>query len=514
MQALLRGGPGSRRPRGLGAVVFWASACLMVLEIVASRLLAPYVGVSLYTWTCVIGVVMTGVSLGAWAGGRAADRWDDSRLLGLVLLLAALSSLGVLAVDVLGNTLGGRWSLPGEVLALGFSLFLMPSLCLGAVSPVVARMALAGSGRVGSTVGTIYALGAAGSIAGTFAAGFVLIAWLGTHTIVWGIAASLAALGLAYSIRDRRLSGLGLSVVVAAAVVAVDGRALGGPCERESSYYCIQVWEFMDGDEAAKALVLDRMVHSYAFPERPRRLIQGYARVFAQLTAYRASSMTRPQFLFLGGGGYVLPRYVESAYSGAAIDVVEIDRAVTDVARRRLGLSADSKIVSHHSDARVFLRQRTGRPYDIVALDAFNDLAVPFHLTTREFAREVRSQLAEGGLYLLNVVDSRDGLLIRSLVASLGESFGHVYVLSGKAYPQSPRASVVLLATATPLDDNRMEQATASAERLMETDVGAASLRDRLQAAPRLPPSARGRWGGVLTDRYAPVDQMLARALR
>ena len=485
----------------------------MVLEIVASRLLAPYVGVSLYTWTSIIGVVLAGVSLGAYAGGRAADRWVGARLLGLVLLMASAASLGVLAVDLLATALGGRWSLPTEVLVFSFSLFLLPSLCLGAVSPVAARMALANTSRIGNTVGTIYALGAAGSIVGTFAAGFVLIAWLGTHAIVWGVSLSLAFVGLAYTIGDRRLRRFGLAVIVAGIGVAVDGRGLRGPCERESAYYCIQLWDFTDEGEVGKALVLDRMVHSYTFPERPAKLVQGYGRVFAQVAAYRSLSTTRLRLLFLGGGGYVLPRYVEAIYPGSVIDVVEIDRAVTEIARHRLGLAQDLAIVSHHSDARVFLRRRSGEPYDIVVLDAFNDLAVPFHLTTREFAREVRRQLSEDSVYLLNVVDSRRRELTSSLVATLSEVFRHVYSVSGGGHPQSRRTAVVLLATDTPLSELRLERATVVAKELMDNGSDVVALSERLRYEPRLKTSPTGR-AAVLTDRYAPVDQMLAPVFR
>ena len=448
-------------------------------------------------------------------GGRAADRWGDARLLGLILLMAAAASLGILFIDALGSALDGRWPLPAEVLALSFCSFFLPSLCLGAVSPVAVRLALAGSTRVGGTVGTIYALGAAGGIAGTFGAGFVLIAWLGTHTIIWGIAACLAALGLPYTIGDSRLRWISLAVVVTGAIVALDGRALDGPCERESAYYCIQVWDYTDDDgEVGKALVLDRMVHSYAFPEQPQKLTQGYSRVFAQVAAYQAFSAPRLRVLFLGGGGYVLPRYVEAAHPGAVIDVVEIDRAVTEIARERLGLSRESTIVSHHRDAREFLRGTTGEPYDIVALDAFNDLAVPFHLTTREFAREVRLRLAEGGLYILNIVDSQRGLLTRSLIATLSESFPHVFAVSADAYSRSHRVAVVLIATVTPLDEHRMEQATASARELMVGGENVVSFRELLRSESRLPAPPTGQRPIVLTDRYAPVDQMLAPVFR
>ena len=138
---------------------------------------APYVGVSLYTWTTVIGVVLAGMTVGNYLGGWLADRHASLRLLGLVFLLAGLVSLGMLAVDTLGVRLAADWPIVVQILVLTGGLFLLPSVLLGMISPMVAKLAVRDLARTGRTVGRIYAAGAAGSIAGTFATGYWLIAW-------------------------------------------------------------------------------------------------------------------------------------------------------------------------------------------------------------------------------------------------------------------------------------------------------------------------------------------------
>jgi len=184
-------------------IVFVSSGCIMVLELVAGRIVAPYVGVSLYTWTSVIGVVLAGITLGNYLGGWLADRYASLRLLGGLLLLAGLASFGILAVDSLGGRLPGDWPVVVEILVLTAALFLLPCVILGTLSPIVAKLAVRDLRRTGRTVGRIYAAGSVGSIVGTFATGFVLISWFGTHTIVWGVAVVLLAMGLLFLLARR-----------------------------------------------------------------------------------------------------------------------------------------------------------------------------------------------------------------------------------------------------------------------------------------------------------------------
>ncbi|UCC64930.1 MAG: fused MFS/spermidine synthase, partial [Anaerolineae bacterium] len=243
-------------------IVFISSACIMILELVAGRIVAPYVGVSLYTWTSVIGVVLAGISLGNYLGGRLADRWASLRLLGGIFLLSGLSSFGILIVDVLGGLTPGDWPIVVEILILTAALFFVPCTVLGTISPVVAKLAVRDLAKTGRTVGQIYATGAIGSIVGTFATGFVLISWFGTHTIDWGGALVRLALGLIFLLGGRWwLIPLAALVFAGGSEVASSQGWLSGPCTRETNYFCIKVHEEERDGKPVRVLVLDRLVH-------------------------------------------------------------------------------------------------------------------------------------------------------------------------------------------------------------------------------------------------------------
>lgn len=188
------------------ATVFLSSACIMILELVAGRLLAKNLGSSLYTWTSVIGVVLAGITVGNYMGGRIADRFPARKALALLL---GISSVACVTTVILNN-LVGEWiwlwklSWPAHVLTQVFLVFMLPSALLGTISPVVAKMALDQGLPTGRTVGDIYACGAAGSIAGTFLAGFYLIAAMGTVAIIWTVAAVLMLMAILYWIRFRK----------------------------------------------------------------------------------------------------------------------------------------------------------------------------------------------------------------------------------------------------------------------------------------------------------------------
>jgi len=166
-------------------VVFIASFCTLVIELVAGRIMAPYVGVSLYTWTSIIGVVLAGISIGAYLGGWIADRYPRSSTLGWLLFL---SGIGAFSISPLTNLVGGaEWqaSLMTRILLITAIVFFVPSCLLGMISPVVVKLTLNNLEKTGNVVGKIYAFSTLGSILGTFATGFYLISWMGTRQILF-----------------------------------------------------------------------------------------------------------------------------------------------------------------------------------------------------------------------------------------------------------------------------------------------------------------------------------------
>lgn len=488
-----------------GAIVFLASFVLMTLELVAGRVMAPYLGVSIFTWTAIIGVILGGLSIGNWLGGKVADTDLKRAHLAALFFAAGIATILVLfIVPVLGNALTFA-PLPLMVAALVFSTFtfLPASILLGAVTPLVVKFDLTDLSRTGRTVGRISALGTVGSILGTFATGFVLVDLLGTATIVRLSAVVLlllAAFVHAQGLRPSKKTG-------AAGLLLISSLFLPAQCTEESQYYCIRVTE----DDGFTVLRLDHLVHSYVSQTDPGELGYEYEKVYAVLMA--AVGKDAPRALYIGGGGYTMPRYVEAQYPGSANTVLEIDPGVTEIVHERFALPRDTGIVSVNRDARIALmRMPADETYDFVFGDAFNDYSVPYHLTTREFHGLVKKHLAPEGWYAVNIIDdARHGRFLASTVATLRTQFAHVSVLPlGTNWREKGRNTFVVLASDAPLP----EAWKGTAPKGVRTDgENAADLWERMHyviPADELDQFVVDKKGLVLTDDYVPVDTMIA----
>jgi predicted membrane-bound spermidine synthase len=498
-------------------VVFTASFCTLVIELVAGRVLAPHVGVSLYTWTSIIGVVLAGISAGAYAGGWLADRRPASSTLGWLLFAAGLAAIAIApATTILAGdeglltTLGLATTLLQRVVVLAFLLFFLPSFFLGMISPVAVKLAVRDLETAGRTVGKIYAFSTLGSIAGTFVTGFWLVAAFGTRATLIGTGVVLIAAALLLGdLVGRRGRIYAVMVLLAGTVFAASQTkprlppymdpvlhaGIGTVHFEESEYYTIRVERTVREDNGApiNSLHLDHLVHSYTDPHDPSYLEYDYLRAFNVVVQDIAER--RPEFrvMFVGGGGYTLPRLIEHEHPGARIDVAEIDPAVTRVARHWFGLKRNGRVRTINQDARWFAMRGAGEgTYDAIFIDAFNDLSVPYHLTTRETSARLQQLLRPGGALVANVIDDfGKGRFLASYVKTLQSLFG------------AQNVAVVLESA----DDMRSDRSTFT--------VIASPNIPRFDDAYVIPPADLQRYVAsrgaiVLTDDYAPVDNMLA----
>ena len=323
-------------------VVFSASACGLIIEIVASRLLAPMVGVSLFTWTSIIGVVLAGISLGNYLGGVLADKYPSPKTLGIILLGAGLTSLAVLPMLALVSGLYDALHVLPRIVLITSTLFLVPSVILGMVTPVVIKLRLRSLAQTGNVVGKIYALSTAGSIFGVFITGFVLIQWIGTRPILLGVAVFLVLMAIVFGSlwRMRVVGAVALVLFAGIAGMGIAGDSLESECQVESNYFCIKVREREIEGRKVRTLTLDRLIHSYVDLDDPTFFVYGYEKIFADISTMVGYS--KPQFsaLYIGGGGYSMPRFLELAYPESRQEVIEIDPAVTRVRTNTWGCRA------------------------------------------------------------------------------------------------------------------------------------------------------------------------------
>ncbi len=494
---------GRARVLWYGCVIFLSSAFLLVIEITAGRLIAPYVGVSLYTWTSVIGVILAGLSLGNWAGGRWADRGAAEEAAGIVL---ALGSLACLAVLLLLNLLApliqtSNMNLVGASFLYVLVLFFVPATLLGVVTPLLTTLALRLDSRTGHIVGRMHALAALGSILGTFVTGYWLVQAFGTRNIVIGTAAGMFLLSLPFLRQATRWGSIVLLVAALLVTLTYYRQGFANPCTRESRYYCMRVIDESDAlSGVARTLVLDHMAHSTNHATRPAFLLTAYVQAMDELIHRRfgPQQLDGLNYFFAGGGAYTQPRAVRATTANAKVTVAEIDPAVTALAVAELFFDPTG-IDIVHEDARAVLSRQQAQSFDVIVTDVFHDVAVPYHLTTLEYVSLVKTRLRSGGLYLANVVDVfPDPRLVKAIVRTLDREFERVDI-----WMEAPPAAPTRLTYVVSANDGSRLPDTVSSRRgpqrtwFRVTDA-VLSTGAPLSGIP------------LLQDDYAPVERLVA----
>jgi spermidine synthase len=470
-------------------LVFFTAAAVLVLEILAGRLLAPYLGVSLEVFTGIIGVVLAGISVGAWLGGRAADRRDPVGLLSPLLVAGGLTALAApLLVDLVGPVVDSG---PPGIVVLTTVAFFLPAALLSAVSPVVVKIRLASLETTGSVVGSYSAIGTAGAIFGTFVTGFVLIAAFPTRPIVIGVGVALVVGGLAIRMGRNRLASFGALVITVGlgAALLLDE----GPCDYETTYHCAEV-EPDPARPSGRLLILDRGHNSYVDLADPTHLEFRYLQAMMDVVDVEAPPGPL-EVVSIGGGGFTLPGYIEATRPGSEQKVLEIDAKLVDIGRRDLGFDDEAVVVV--DDARRSLVMVELESLDLVVGDAFSGLSVPWHLTTVEFVTDIADRLHPAGIYTVNVIDYDDAPFARAAAATLNEVFEHVAVVAPPGYFEGGQGgNYVLVGSDRPLDPVAIEARIATRAGPEVVVTGDALDRFIGDASP-------------LVDDFAPVDQMI-----
>jgi len=501
----------------IALVTFLAGFSVMVLELVAARVLAPYLGTSLTVWTAVIGVVMVALSLGYWLGGRMADRGPSLRRLSSILHLAVFWILFSLLLQAI--LLPYLASAPGSLALLAVTLSVLlfgPSgMALAMVSPYVARLLLHGVGTAGATVGRLSAISTAGSLLGTFLTGFVLLEYLGStavQLVVAGVvfaAAVLLAPRFGWWIRSGLLLGVGL-VLASQASSSAYLKSLGiRDVDTRYSRVRLQVGEDATTGRGILQLIVGNIAHAAVFTdaaERPNdeQLVYPYTK------AYRLAAELRPKperVLMLGGAAYTVPRDVRRRQPQSSVDVVEIDPGMEKLARTEFGLKQDLLLTSYLIDGRRFLNQakaESGPLYDWILGDAFSSyFAIPFELTTEEAYQVQYELLQPGGVYVGNIVSAVRGPasgFLQAEVVTVQKVFGTNQVLIVPLEPEHPERvqNIMLIASKGGSFPAQLGTSDAFLQQLWNT---------------RLEPQQIELQEPVLTDQFAPTEKYLQKML-
>jgi spermidine synthase len=277
----------------------------------------------------------------------------------------------------------------------------------------------------------------------------------------------------------------------------------------ESAYQCLRVDESepLDG-HPVRTLYLDNLPHADVAIDQPLLLAHDYLVPAAEMAGYVASRERPLRALVIGGGGYSLPRYLAAAYPDAEITVLELDPAVTAMARARLNLSLSPPFGIVHGDARETLETLPpDRRYDLIVLDAFSDVMVPYHLVTAEIDRRIAARLAPDGRYVALVHDLPLGRLLPAATRTMREVFGAVDVLAagpGVGWRRPVRRTWSVVAGATELDAERIDALTHP------TPNGPFPILSEVMPSELLDDLLRRPGPARLTDDYTPVEVLAA----
>jgi spermidine synthase/MFS family permease len=525
-------------------IVFCCSFAGMTLELTASRMLAQVMGVSIFTWTGVIGVMLAGTALGNTLGGWLGDIMNRSsstkgrHTLATFLVSASIINVGVLLAFgfMVSAEAFSSWPIQLRVLAWTFALFFPPMFLLGTITPQVIRICLHPDEEAGAIAGKIYAWSTAGAIIGTFATGYVLLARFGMfHTLIGVALLPVLMAFLVTKIWRKPVLLYAVSITVGTVICAGLWLtyAVSG-VERESNYYTIRVPineepVLRDGREPVEpqmalagvagmfnppktviTLQLDRLVHSRVKPHDPTYLSYAHEQVHLEiLRSIAAVEAQEQRVLVIGGGGYTFPRAARTILPKSVMHVVEIDPAVTAVSYEKLALDPKLNIQSFAMDGRQFITEKA-KPgdYDLITLDAVNDLTVPAHLLTKEFNDQAKAALKPDGVYLLTVIDVlNDGQLWKAAVHTLRKSFKHICVLTAEQVNDLEGQRVlVIYACDQPFDEDKLLTVltTKAVDRPYTYPLAFDYMEEMLDRTPKL----------VLTDQYAPVDNLMAGVYR
>lgn len=482
----------------LELTVFICGAVGMVLELVGARVLSPYAGSSLSTWTALIGVILGSLSLGYFLGGKIADKHQNYSVLAFIVLIAgSLIGFSALFKNSFLELLSSGFHLEIRIFSVisSFILFGLPSIALGIISPYAARLKIKQVSSSGATVGNLYAISTFGSILGTFLGGFFLIPAMGNSKLVYLLALILVITSLVISFRKMVFWSAAITAVLLVGYLANQHQPNSNVIvDQDSQFQRIQILSGTINSSNRKIYLLKTDTYglqSAVFADGSPDLVFDYTKF------YRLSEVVNPKIksaLMIGGAAYSFPRDYLSKLPEATIDVVEIDPKMTEIAKKYLFLKDDPRLSIFHEDGRVNLNQNQNK-YDVVYLDAFLSLSPPAQLTTVEAVKKIGQSLTDNGFVMTNVISALEGTKSKFLwseYATLKQIFPYVSVYKINTNIINSESQNLMLVGFK----NQQEYQLA-----LSSDIYKGNLYQGLTEKAK-----------IFTDDYAPVEYLMDRA--
>jgi len=495
------------------ATVFFTGACVLVIEVVATRILSPYFGNTIFTFSSVISVILAALSLGYYIGGRVADRYPTLRLFYGIILTSGISVffLHILKIFIL-PLVGHKLSLVNGPLIASTALFILPGFLLGMLSPFVIKLLEKNLDKegIGRVSGEVFFWSTLGSIAGSLLAGFVLIPRLGINIILLSVAIMLSAIGLlglhvsGYMLRRLIAFTLLIVVIVSLIISSIDNIDSKIVFEKDGIYERISIVDALYKDRPTRYLVQDSSVSGAMFLRSDEEVFD-YSKYYK---LYELFNSNAKDILLIGGGAYSTAKSFYNEIQDASIEVVEIEPILFELAKKYFKTPETSRIRNTITDGRHYL-YNSDKEYDLIFADAYHSLfSVPTHLTTYEFLQLARSRLSQGGVLLANIIgdlNDRPASMLLSELKTWQAVFGNSYFFAVNSPSHKDIQNIIMVGY------NSDEIIDLASDQVRKHEDG--FIRD-LNSHVIHPSSLNLARHKILTDDFSPVEYLSAQAIK
>jgi spermidine synthase len=496
----------------LPAVVFFTGACVLVVEVVATRILSPFFGNTIFTVSSILGVVLAALSVGYYFGGRLADRYPSSNLFYGIILASGLSVIfiRVLAVFVL-PLFGYKLSITTGPLISSALLFFLPALLLGTLSPFAIKLQTVHFPEkgTGTIAGEIFFWSTLGSISGSLAAGFLLIPQFGIDRIIIGTGLLLAIIaliplltaGVWKSSRFLPLLLATLPLLVLGFIPIVNAKNVVH--SEDGIYEKITIFDGALNERAARFFQQDRSTSGVMYLDSDELAVD-YTKYYA---LYQLTKQPLKNVLVIGGGAYSIPKAILSELHDVNVDVSEIEPSLLEIGKKYFRLQENPRLKNYLEDGRRLLQRRKSQ-YDMIFSDVYFSLfSIPSHFTTEEFFTVAKNSLNKNGIFVANLIGglSRESpSFLFSEINTFNKVFSNSYAFAVESNKKLTSQNIILLGINS---DQKIDFESAeiknSANPILQ-NLGKKQIdldRFNLTQHP------------VLTDNFAPIEYLTSKLL-
>lgn len=429
------------RKNGLLVTVFITGAAVLVVEILALRILAPYYGNTIFSASSVISIILAALSLGYYGGGKLADKYPSLKIFFATILTSGflIFFLQAFIMNVLPK-IAHNFSLIWGPLLMATIMFFVPALLLGTLSPYVIKLqqVLAPDQGIGSISGKVFFWSTLGSILGSLATGFVLVPNFSISSIIMAVGISLIVLGLVplifMGIGKKMLMNILLLIfcnfVVVGLAFAQEQKDPNLIFEKDGVYQKLSVYNGQNkSGRPIRVFFQEKSLSSGMYLDSDDLLFE-YSWYW---DIYKILKPEAKDFMIIGAAAYTLPKEILNTLPEAEVDVVDIEPGLIDIAKEYFDFKPDDRLHDYIDDGRGFL-YNSDKQYDYIFGDAFSSFySMPTHLTTLEFFQTVKSKLTPDGIFVGNFIGDltpSDESLTLSQIKTFKEVFPNSYFIA------------------------------------------------------------------------------------